>query len=552
MFIYIKRSYTTLLSRWKSRPIQFPVDSYRTLPTGAPKQLPKVQHEFKAESPDEKAAREKKQLAVKQVFQKCWASYKEKAWMQDELEPISGGAKNTFGGWAATLVDSLDTLWIMDLKTEFDEAVSAAINIDFDAPPGEINVFETTIRYLGGFMSAYDLSSDVRLLRKAIEVGEMLYAAFDTPNRMPLTRWDAQQALTGTRQEAHENTLVAEIGSLVMEFTRLSQLTKDMKWFDAVQRITEIFAAQQMETLLPGMWPIVVNAKEANFSTNGPFTLSAMADSVYEYLPKTFALLGGLDQTYHAMYKQSMHAAKQHILFRPMLPDNADILISGNAVASPTSINLDPEGQHLGCFVGGMFALGGRLFDIPAHVEIGKKATDGCIWAYNNSPLGIMPEKFTMTPCHSTTDCKWDEAHYMREVAQRNLNHKGEQQSATNVIQKEKLPLGFTSAKDKRYILRPEAIESVFILYRITGEKHFRETAWKMFTAIQKNTETELANAALSDVLVKENPHKVGSMESFWLAETLKYFYLIFSEPDLISLDEYVFNTEAHPFKRPS
>ena len=41
-------------------------------------------------------------------------------------------------------------------------------------------------------------------------------------------------------------------------------------------------------------------------------------------------------------------------------------------------------------------------------------------------------------------------------------------------------------------------------------------------------------------------------MESFWLAETLKYFYLLYSEPSLISLDEWVLNTEAHPFRRPT
>ena len=73
-----------------------------------------------------------------------------------------------------------------------------------------------------------------------------------------------------------------------------------------------------------------------------------------------------------------------------------------------------------------------------------------------------------------------------------------------------------------------------------------------MFQAIQKASKTELANSALGDVTVatKYKPHQTDSMESFWMGETLKYFYLTFSEPGLINLDEYVFNTEAHPFKR--
>lgn len=71
-----------------------------------------------------------------------------------------------------------------------------------------------------------------------------------------------------------------------------------------------------------------------------------------------------------------------------------------------------------------------------------------------------------------------------------------------------------------------------------------------MFEAIQKYTHSEFGNAALADITVP-NPQKMDSMESFWTAETLKYFYLIFAEPDLVSLDDFVFNTEAHPFRRP-
>ena len=86
---------------------------------------------------------------------------------------------------------------------------------------------------------------------------------------------------------------------------------------------------------------------------------------------------------------------------------------------------------------------------------------------------------------------------------------------------------------------RPEAIESVFILYRITGDTVLQDKAWKMFQAIEKYTRTDIAHAALDDVTVA-NPPKSDRMESFWTAETLKYFYLIFSEPNVISLDDYV------------
>jgi mannosyl-oligosaccharide alpha-1,2-mannosidase len=97
---------------------------------------------------------------------------------------------------------------------------------------------------------------------------------------------------------------------------------------------------------------------------------------------------------------------------------------------------------------------------------------------------------------------------------------------------------------------RPEAIESVFILYRLTADPTLPDRAWNMFNSIIKNTKTDIAHAALEDCTAS-NPPKSDRMESFWLAETLKYFFLIFSEPNIISLDEYVLNTEAHPLRRP-
>lgn len=99
--------------------------------------------------------------------------------------------------------------------------------------------------------------------------------------------------------------------------------------------------------------------------------------------------------------------------------------------------------------------------------------------------------------------------------------------------------------------LRPEAIESIFILYRLTGDTTLMDRAWNMFITIVKLTKTDIGHAALDDCTANPPP-KADRTESFWFAETLKYFYLIFAETDLISLDEWVLNTEAHPLKRPA
>jgi mannosyl-oligosaccharide alpha-1,2-mannosidase len=76
-------------------------------------------------------------------------------------------------------------------------------------------------------------------------------------------------------------------------------------------------------------------------------------------------------------------------------------------------------------------------------------------------------------------------------------------------------------------------------MYRITGDKSLQDAAWRMFKNIDKATRTKFGHSSIEDVRDSE-PKLSDKMESFWLAETLKYLYLIFSEPSHISLDDYV------------
>lgn len=344
---------------WSSRPQRYPIQDFTGIPQPAQSSLPAIQYDFSRHNATsvDKATRRQRKAQVKGVLKRCWSAYRLKAWMQDELAPVSGDNKTTFGGWAATLVDSLDTLWIMDLKDDFRQAVDAVVHVDFSQTSMDtINVFETTIRYLGGFLSAYDLSGDARLLEKALELADMIYAAFDTPNRMPISRWKFHEAAAGEDQVAPDRVILSEIGSLSLEFTRISQITKEPKWYDAIHRIMYTFAMQQHESALPGMWPIEVNAREADFSTGYLFSLAAWADSMYEYLPKMYALLGGSAQ-YSQMYRSATDTAMQHCLYRPMIPDtehDLPVLMSGAVRVREGQTSLQPELQHLVCYAGGM------------------------------------------------------------------------------------------------------------------------------------------------------------------------------------------------------
>lgn len=545
---YIRSSYD-----WSKRQLAHPIpkSSITHLPKGVPRQLPRIQHKFSVDelTQEHNETQRQRQNAVKEAAAKSWAGYQQFAWGQDELTPLSLKGKTTFNGWGATLVDSLSTLWIMGLKQEFKEAVRKVAAIDWDNTTSpDCNLFETNIRYLGGLLSAYDLSGDKILLSKAIELGNMLYAAFDTPNHFPAIFFHFKTAKQG-KLVAHTRESLATVASLSLEFTRLSQITGDPKYYSAVDHIKVAMELSQDDTKLPGMWPTFVNLRHGFLTGDSSFTLGAAADSAYEYLSKMHILLGGLDPTYEKMHTKAIETAKKHLLFRPMLSDQypatpPDILFSGTVYSNTKSIDLSTEVQHLGCFAGGMFALGGKLFRQDEDVKIGEQLARGCAWAYNAFPTGIMPEISYLVACEHNTEetsaqkrtttettgsgttgslahlapCEWNESRWRK-----------------NDVEPPKVPKPFSSVQDSRYLLRPEAIESVFILYRITGQRDLLDIAWRMFQSIKKATETRVAHAAISDVQGRDHTAKVDAMEvSFHLPSvfieysapfTLKFCY---------------------------
>jgi len=541
---YVRSSYD-----WASQHKAYPVASLIPLPPDPPLTLPNVQHAFPdTVDPDREAVLAGRRDQVKAAFVKSWTAYKSKAWMRDEISPVSGLPKDTLGGWAATLVDSLDTLWIMDLRDEFYDAVAAAATLDFGYTSlGSCNFFEVTIRHLGGLLAAFDLSKERVLLEKATDLGEMLYMGFDTPTQFPPFLLSFADAKTG-HLTAGTYDPAAAVTSFGVEFTRLSQLTGNNKYYDAQARLAKLLDEWQNRTAIPGLWPVHLNLQKLELDVDTSYSLGAMGDSMYEYLPKMHAMLGGLEKTtYEKLYRDSMAAVIKHIMFQPMTRDQQDILFLGtNYVVRGTAYAdfvrpADAEMEHLTCFGGGMFALGGRLFDIPEHLAYAEKLTKGCVWAYDISKVGIAPEQFTLLSCaHNSSSpislldqkpCEWDATRWYEEG-------------------NSSLPLGFKSVADPRYLLRPEAIESVFIMYRVTGDKEYQEMAWRMFEAVVAASETKFGYSTVEDVTVGGG-ELADAQESFWLSETLKYFYLVFASPDLINLDDYILNTEAHPLLRP-
>jgi mannosyl-oligosaccharide alpha-1,2-mannosidase len=125
--------------------------------------------------------------------------------------------------------------------------------------------------------------------------------------------------------------------------------------------------------------------------------------------------LGGLDENYQKLYLKTIDAIRKWMLFRPMVPDNRDILFSGSVstVGDPENdLVLSADVEHLTCFLGGMVGMASKIFGLEGDLEIAKKLADGCIWAYESTLTGIMPEGATVMPCKSSEHCTWNETAY--------------------------------------------------------------------------------------------------------------------------------------------
>jgi len=154
------------------------------------------------------------------------------------------------------------------------------------------------------------------------------------------------------------------------------------------------------------------------------------------------------------MYEGAIRAIKQNILYRPMTPDDLDILVAGQVSSDgsvpPENLTTEPQAQHLGCFAGGMLALASKVFNNREDLADARKLVEGCLWAYEALPLGIMPEIMHLVPCDHRNNCTWDEKIWKDAIVSSYPDKKPPEQW----IQTERLVPGVIIIDDRRYILR--------------------------------------------------------------------------------------------------
>jgi len=443
---------------------------------------------------------------VRGVMKRAWNAYKQYAFGADEIKPVSNRSHN----WlhlGATLVDCLDNLWIMGLRDEFAEAREwVAKHLHFDRSTG-ISMFETVIRILGGLLSAFDLSGDRLFLDKSRELADKMHYAFKrNPTGLPCTTISLTSSHTCSHPSwAQSSAILAEFGTIQLEYKYLAYHTGDRKYWDVAETIMQLMRKVDRPH---GLFPTFMNPGTGRWNT-GKIAFGALGDSFYEYLVKQWLQTRKVDGYLREMWEGTMLAMAK-LLVQKTTPSELVY------VADWSGSSLMHKMDHLACFIPAMLAIGsqdGGKYDAE-FMTLADRLGETCYEMYARTASGLSPE-------------------YVQFVPGRDMR---------------------VAPSAKYNIGRPEAVESFFVMWYYTRDPKWREMGWKVFEAFERHASTGSGWTALPDVDTPSRKRD-DKMESFVLAETVKYLYLLFDSSYPVDLSKMVFNTEAHPlsmFDKPS
>jgi mannosyl-oligosaccharide alpha-1,2-mannosidase len=312
---------------------------------------------------------------VRSEMRWAWHNYREHAWGKDQIKPISGGFESfplKDHHLGLTIIEALDTLWVMGLDGEFRDGVEwVKGNLDFDVG-GEVSVFETSIRLVGGLLSAFHACGEPALLAKARDCADRLLPSFAaSPIGIPHRYINLK---TGALRGPVTNP--AETGTFIPEFGFLSRATGDDRYRSAAKRAqVALFERRSGIGLLADAIDCMTGEWKSRRATIGP-----PSDSYYEYLWDGWDLLG--DRDCRRMYRDCTDAILNHQPVRR----GANLWFAN--VDFETGKPLDSEQDELGSFYGGLLAQGGDAVMGAAHTRT---------WARVQARYGVLPESIDFT-----------------------------------------------------------------------------------------------------------------------------------------------------------
>ena len=445
---------------------------------------------------------EKRTAAVKEAFRFAWDGYFSTCPGQDELLPVTNGCGNPRNNWGASAVDALSTALIMDIEPIVMQILDFIPTVNFKQTETEVSLFETTIRYLAGLLSGYDLlkgplshlasnSTAVEaLLVQSKSLADSLKYAFDTPTGIPYNiLYPSKLGSDGSPTNG-----LATTGTLILEWQHLSDLTGDSTYGKLAQKAESYLLAPKPASNVPfpGLLGTRISIEDGSFvDASGGW--GGSDDSYYEYLIKMYIY----DSERFALYRDYwMLAADSTIKYLTSHPSSRPDLTFLSRYQNTTLIDTS---EHLTCFDGGNFLLGGQALGRQDYVDFGLQLVKGCHETYIATATHIGPEAFG-----------WDNSAVPDDQ---------------RVFYREN---GFYIT-NSFYDLRPEVVESYYYAYRVTGDRKYQDWAWDAFLAINETCRVGKGFSSIRDVNAKGGGDFANEQESFLFSEVLKYIYMIHS-----------------------
>lgn len=466
------------------------------------------------------------------LFKHGWNAYLEHGFPADEVRPITcepygpdyGDPDNlrndVMGNVLLTLLDNLDTLLVMDQAEELDSALQYLKQNQhtFFAQDTVVQVFEASIRWLGGLLSAHLLLTDVNwshnaemlrisqqydgfLLTMAYDLGLRLIPAYRTATHLPVPRINLLNGLDAVPDRLNSETCTSGATTPIVEMLLLLRLTGDPQ-FEAQTRRT--FWKLWTSRLALGLMPMTLDPL-GNQWLDKVTGIGALMDSFYEYALKGAILFD--DPRLWSVFSRSYRSLLTHLAQTAGGPDAptyfANVDIETGGVTSPWI-------DSLAAFWAGVQVLAGRLTDaVSSHLVYLK------VW----NTFDLLPERWTFQRGGG------------RFVSV--------QDKLANAV-----PLEW-------YPLRPEFIESTYYLYRATRDPMYLQIGVRILKLYETRFKSVCGFAGIQDLRTGQRQNR---METFVLGELLKYLYLLFDEANSSFVHKpgmkhrnWVFSTEAHP-----